>query len=107
MKTYLFTYILLTTSLFIGLSSCQSEYERCLKEGQEVVKEIKKIEATPYIHDYGVSIELLKKEQLNQLELLGRVSGHYDLFMKEIYQTSPSQIQNYASLKTSDKKIKI
>lgn len=78
------TIILPLIAVIISLSSCTSEYEECLKEGKNLKKRLSDIEKNEFMISDDVSnIEL--ESIYNEINLLAKVSGNEDLFMKEVF----------------------
>jgi hypothetical protein len=68
----------------LSLSSCTSEYEECVKEGKSLKERLMGLES----HDlmiFGDSRSIEVKEIHNKINLLAKVSGNEQLFLKEVY----------------------
>lgn len=78
------TVILPLIAAIISLSSCTSEYEECLKEGRSLKQRLSDIEQNEFMISNDVSnVEV--KEIYDEINLLAKVSGNEDLFMKEVF----------------------
>lgn len=67
-----------------SFSSCTSEYEECLKEGRSLKQRLSDIEQNEFMISNDVS-NLEVKEIYDEINLLAKVSGNEDLFMKEVF----------------------
>lgn len=78
------TVILPLIAIILSMSSCTSEYEECLKEGRSLKKRLSDIERNEFMISNDLSnIEV--KEIYDEINLLAKVSGNEDLFMREVF----------------------
>ena len=68
----------------LSLTSCTSEYEECLQEGKSLKERLIGLES----HDLMISGDtnsIEAKEIYNEINLLAKVSGNEQLFLKEVF----------------------
>ena len=70
--------------IFLGASSCTSEYEERLEQGRNLKNRLELVEGTS---DYISSSQLLVEINniRNEISLLAKVSGNEDLFLKQLF----------------------
>ncbi|MBL1279760.1 MAG: hypothetical protein COA33_005785 [Fluviicola sp.] len=70
--------------ILLGASSCTSEYEERLQQGKSLKDRLEQVESSSnYLSDNQLEIEISQIK--NEINLLAKVSGNEDLFLKEIF----------------------
>lgn len=68
----------------IVMTSCTSEYEECLEEGRNLKAKLAGLKS----HNLTLSDEfssMEEKEIYNEINLLAKISGNEQLFLKEVF----------------------
>lgn len=69
---------------FSILSACTSEYEECLKEGRTLKARLSGLTSNDLMYSEEIS-SLEAKEIYQEINLLAKVSGNEQLFLKEVF----------------------
>ena len=78
------TLILTLIGFCLSMSSCTSEYEECLQEGKSLKARLTGLKSNEFMYSEEAS-SLEYKEIVNEINLLAKLSGNEELFLKEIY----------------------
>jgi len=66
------------------MSSCTSEYEECLQQGKSLKARLTSLESNDLMYSKdAASVEQM--EIVNEINLLAKLSGNEQLFLKEIF----------------------
>lgn len=77
--------LLLTFIAFcLSLTSCTSEYEERLQEGKTLKARLTGLKSNDLMYS-GETSSIEEKEIVNEINLLAKLSGNEQLFLKEIF----------------------
>ena len=79
------TMTLVLLLVLVGFTSCTSEYEERLAEGQDLLSRLELVEGSG---DYRINnqLEVEIREIKNEISFLAKVSGNEDLFLATIFK---------------------
>jgi len=66
------------------MSSCTSEYEECLQQGKSLKARLTSLESNDLMYSKEAS-SVEQMEIVNEINLLAKLSGNEQLFLKEIF----------------------
>ena len=78
------TLLLTLIGFCFSMSSCTSEYEECLQQGKSLKARLTSLESNDLMYSKdAASVEQM--EIVNEINLLAKLSGNEQLFLKEIF----------------------
>lgn len=78
------TLLVVFIGFFFSLTSCTSEYEECLKEGKTLKTRLTGLKSNDLMYSGEIS-SVEEREIYNEINLLARLSGNEQLFLKEVF----------------------